>query len=78
MKTGGNRQWGAWREKGFDAHSIVADPLFANVAQGDYRLKPDSPALALGFKPIPLEKIGLLPKELLYKTIYYDTRVAND
>jgi len=25
----------------------------------DYRLKPNSPAFELGFKPIPVEKIGL-------------------
>ncbi len=29
------------------------------MANDDYRLKPDSPALALGFEPIPWEKIGL-------------------
>ena len=29
-----------------------------NPDQDDYRLTPDSPALKLGFKPIPVEKIG--------------------
>jgi hypothetical protein len=36
----------------------VADPLFVDATRGDYRLKPDSPALGLGFEPIPVEKIG--------------------
>jgi hypothetical protein len=36
----------------------VADPRFVDVARDDFRLKPDSPAFALGFKPIPVEKIG--------------------
>ena len=41
-----------WRKLGHDVHSIIADPLFMDPSKDDYRLKPDSPALALGFKPI--------------------------
>ena len=52
------KQWEAWRKLGFDQHSVVADPRFVDAAKDDYRLKPDSPALKLGFKPIPVEKIG--------------------
>ena len=48
-----------WRELGYEAHSQVADPLFADATHDDYRLKPESPALKVGFKPIPVEKIGL-------------------
>jgi len=47
-----------WLNAGFDAHSVVADPLFVAPDKDDYRLQPDSPAYRLGFKPIPLEKIG--------------------
>jgi hypothetical protein len=36
-----------------------ADPMFVDAANHDYRLKPESPALALGFEAIPFEKIGL-------------------
>jgi len=50
-----------WRELGYEAHSIVADPLFVDPSKDDYRLRPDSPALKLGFKPIPVEKIGCMP-----------------
>lgn len=51
-------EWASWRAMGNDAHSLVADPLFADEAKGDYRLRPGSPAFKLGFKPIPVEKIG--------------------
>jgi hypothetical protein len=56
-----------WRKKGaidelqtqgLDAHSLVADPLFVNAEQGDFRLKPASPALKLGFSPIDREGVG--------------------
>ena len=40
------------------------DPLFVDAAKGDYRLKPESPAIALGFKEIPFDKIGLYLDEL--------------
>jgi hypothetical protein len=50
--------WEKWQELGFDTHSVLADPLFVDAANDDYRLKPGSPALKLGFKPIPVEKIG--------------------
>jgi cephalosporin-C deacetylase-like acetyl esterase len=33
--------------RGFDHHSLLADPKFLNAAQHDYRLAPDSPARAL-------------------------------
>ena len=51
--------FGKWREFGYDIHSVNADPLFVDPANGDYRLRPDSPALELGFKSIPQERIGL-------------------
>jgi hypothetical protein len=51
-------EWKAWQKKGMDQESVVADPLFVAPEAGDYRLKPESPAFKLGFKPIPSEKIG--------------------
>ena len=50
---------GKMQRDGVDAHSLAADPLFVDPAGGDFRLKPDSPALKLGFVPIDLSKVGL-------------------
>lgn len=50
--------WDQWRQQGKDGHSLLADPKFVDPAKHDYRLQPDSPALKLGFQPIPFEKIG--------------------
>jgi hypothetical protein len=50
--------WASWQAMGFDKHSLVADPQFVDAGKDDYRLKPTSPAWRLGFKPIPVEKIG--------------------
>lgn len=51
-------EWQSWLALGMDKNSKVADPLFINAAKDDYRLKPESPAFKIGFKPIPIEKIG--------------------
>jgi hypothetical protein len=52
-----------WRAMGFDADSVVAAPMFVDAGRGDYRLKPGSPALKLGFVLLPLERIGIRPRE---------------
>jgi hypothetical protein len=56
-------EWEWWQMDGADRHSMIADPLFLDAASGDFRLKPGSPALKLGFKPIPFENIGPYPHE---------------
>jgi len=35
---------GTWQNAGYDTHGVNADPLFYNVASGDYRLRLGSPA----------------------------------
>ncbi len=51
-------EWKSWQALGMDQHSLIADPLFVDAANDDYRLRPDSPAYKLGFQPIPFDKIG--------------------
>jgi hypothetical protein len=50
-----------WKELGYDANSLFADPLFQDPEKGDFQLRPESPALKLGFVPFDLESFGLLP-----------------
>jgi len=41
-----------WQSKGFDTHTLVADPLFLDPKHPERGLSPNSPALHLGFTPI--------------------------
>lgn len=49
----------AWQQRGHDQHSIVGDPLFADVDNRDFSLRAGSPATGLGFSSIDIEKAGL-------------------
>ena len=54
----GRRHLEAAQAKGIELHSLATDPQFVDPARGDFRLKPTSPALALGFEQIDQGKIG--------------------
>lgn len=43
----------------FENNLVDVDPRFVGKPPADFRLAPDSPAFKLGFRPIPLEKIGV-------------------
>jgi hypothetical protein len=51
-------EWQSWQAAGNDRQSQIADPLFVAPDHDDFRLRPESPAFKLGFKPIPVEQIG--------------------
>ncbi len=49
----------AYRKLGWDSHSIVADPLFMDPANGDFRVKEGSPAFDIGFKNFSMHQFGV-------------------
>ena len=55
--------WADWRAKGADAKGAVSDPLFADPANGDWTLRPDSPALKAGFRPFDWRRAGVLKND---------------
>ncbi|MBN1492259.1 MAG: right-handed parallel beta-helix repeat-containing protein, partial [Phycisphaerae bacterium] len=64
-----NKKWLALQNGLTDAvveitdNVVDIDPHFVDVDHQDFRLRPDSPALKMGFKPIPVDKIGLYVDE---------------
>ena len=58
-------QWGQrhideQRRYGVELHSLSADPMFVDVERGDLRLRPESPARALGIRTWDISTAGLL------------------
>ena len=53
------KTWAEWQFLGRDNTSVVADPLFVDAAHGDWTLRPESPALQLGFMPFDWRKAGV-------------------
>ncbi|MCP5558401.1 MAG: right-handed parallel beta-helix repeat-containing protein [Verrucomicrobiaceae bacterium] len=59
LLTKTNFTWDEWRKMGRDKESLFADPMFADLANRDFRLKPGSPAEKIGFKPWDLTLAGV-------------------
>jgi hypothetical protein len=53
------KSWDQWRSAGNDAGSIIADPMFVNPKERDFRLRSESPAFKLGFKPFDFSEAGV-------------------
>ena len=51
--------WRALPDRQYDGRSLTADPLFIDPKNGDYRLRFDSPAYALGFEDLKFADMGL-------------------
>jgi parallel beta-helix repeat protein len=55
----GADSWNDWKAAGFDSHSLIADPLFRDLGNGDYRSKQPDLGPKLGFEQIDLSRVGL-------------------
>ncbi len=55
----GGGTFGQWQKQGYDAGSRIVDPLFVDAEHGDFHLKPNSPALAMGFEPFDYTQCGV-------------------
>jgi hypothetical protein len=62
LKDNGQSAIEYYRTRGADKNSIVADPLFRDIQNGDFRLRENSPAYKIGFKDIDMSRIGLTYK----------------
>ncbi|MCK4998765.1 MAG: hypothetical protein KAS23_04490, partial [Anaerohalosphaera sp.] len=58
-----NKTLQQWQQTGRDEGSIVADPMFFDAANFDFRLKPDSPVTGTGFKPFDYSTAGVYGTE---------------
>jgi hypothetical protein len=47
-----------WRQRGHDQHSLIADPLFVAPKEDNFKLKENSPAFKVGFRPFDLNGVG--------------------
>ena len=59
----GGWTWKEWAASGKGTGGTFANPKFMDVAKFDFRLKDDSPALKLGFRPIDLRGLGPIREE---------------
>ena len=48
-----------WQARGRDEGSLIADPLFVDPVNHDFRLRENSPAFALGFQSFDISDVGL-------------------
>ena len=65
-----------WQAAGLDEHSLLADPRFVNPAGLDFQVRPDSPAVNLGFENFRMDQFGVITPKLK-KLALWGHRTAN-
>jgi hypothetical protein len=58
----GNMTLAQWQATGQDKGSLAVEPLFLDPSHGDFRLRPDSPAVQIGFEPWNMSLVGPRPR----------------
>ena len=53
-----DKSFAQWQAAGQDKDSLIADPLFADPAHGDFTVRPGSPAAQIGFEPWDTSAVG--------------------
>ena len=56
-------------------HSVVADPMFVDPEKRNYQVKPESPALNLGFKNFPMDQFGHQMTRIMNSVHQFDNSV---
>ncbi len=54
----------AARANGTDQNSLAGNPIFIDMAKGNYTVKNESPAIKLGFRNFPMDKFGVVSSSL--------------
>jgi parallel beta-helix repeat protein len=54
----GSKSFAEWQQIGHDRGSMIADPLFVDPLNFNFRLRPESPAFKLGFQQIDTSTVG--------------------
>ena len=65
----GKQSFSEWQATGQDTDSLIADPLFADPAHGDFTLQVGSPAAQIGFEPWDMSAVGPRPSSGTTKQI---------
>jgi len=55
----GGKTWTEWQACDKERGGVYADPRFVDAAHHDFRLRDDSPALKMGFRPWDMSQAGL-------------------
>jgi len=64
-----NKNFSEWQASGQDRTSLIADPLFVNPANGNFSLRPGSPASQIGFEPWDFSTVG--PRPVVLRAISF-------
>jgi len=72
------KAWDAAQKDSTDLHSLAGDPLFRDPANGNFQVKPESPALRLGFVNFSMDNFGVVDEVLKAKSAKFPLPVSSN